>query len=69
MIILKRRKHGKVKHGKDIVAIVKLFEDFKTKYEKILLGIKFIKTCKQGNFLLRFAKVRLSIKNAKYKLE
>ena len=64
MIFLKGRKHGK-----DIVTIAKLFEDLKTKCEEILLGIKFIKTCKKGNFLPRFAKVRLSIKNAKYKLE
>ena len=43
---------------KSAVTVVKSFEDFKTKYEKILFGIKFMKTCRQGNLLPTFAKVR-----------
>ena len=61
-------KHIKRKHGKDIFTVVKSFEDLKTKYEKILLDFKFLKTCKKGNLLPTFAKVRLSIKNANCKL-
>ena len=62
-------KHIKRKHGKDIVTVVKSFEDLKIDYEEILLDIKFIKACKQGNLLPTFAKVRLSIKNVNYKLK
>ena len=62
-------KHIKRKHEKDIVTVVKSFEDLKIKYEKVLLDVKFIKTCKQGNLLPKFAKVRLSIKNANNKLK
>ena len=52
----------KGKPGKAIVAVVKLFEHLKMKYEKILLDTKFIKTYKQGNHSPTFAKVHLSMK-------
>ena len=44
-------KHIKRMHGKDIVSVAKRFEDLKTKYEKVLLDINFIKACKQGSLL------------------
>lgn len=51
-----------MKHGKDIVTVVKSFEDLKMKNEKNPLDIKFTTTCKQGSFLPAFAMVQLSIK-------
>ena len=62
-------KHIKRKHGKDIATAFIFFENLKTKYENILWDINFIKTCKQGNILPTFVKVRLLIKNASYKLK
>ena len=61
-------KHTKRKHRKDITTVVKPFEDLKRKYEEILLDIKFIKICKQGNLLPTFVKIRISIKNASEEL-
>ena len=55
-------KHIKKKHGKDIYDIVRSFETLKTKFEKVTLDIKFIKTCKREGLIPTFANVRLSIK-------
>ena len=62
-------KHIKKKHGKDKSDIARSFENLKTKYEKISLDIAFIKSCKKEHLLPMFAEVRLSNKNAIFKLK
>ena len=62
-------KYIKKKHGKDIFTIIKSFEPAKAKYTKILLDIKFIKTCKQEHIIPTFANIKLSIKGKNNKLK
>ena len=34
-----------MKHGKDVSTLVRSSENIKTKYEKVILGINFLKQC------------------------
>ena len=53
-------KHIKKKHGHDFIKVVKDFEQKKTKFEKLLADIAFIKLCKKEQLIPRFAKVNVS---------
>ena len=57
------------KHGKDIYDIVRSFETLITKFVKVTLYIKFIKTCKREGLIPTFVNVRLSIKQHNPRLE
>ena len=61
-------KYIKKKHGQNIVALVRTFEQLKDKYMKIQEDITFIKKCKLENIIPTFAKVKLSIKSGNTKL-
>ena len=58
----------KKKHGKDINNIIRSFETLKTKYQKVVLDLKSIKTCKKEELIPSFANVRLSVKHKSAKL-
>ena len=61
--------HIRKKHGKDIYNIIRSFETLKTKYQKVILDLKFIKTCKKEELIPTFANVRLSVKHGSAKLK
>ena len=50
-----------------------IFEDvltsLKTKYQRVILDLKFIKTCKKEELVSTFANVRLSVKHGSAKLK
>ena len=56
-------------HGKDINNIIRSFETLKTMYQKVVLYLKFIKTCKMEELIPTFANVRLTVKHGSAKLE
>ena len=62
-------KHIRNKHGKDIYNIIRSFETLKTKYKKVILDLKYIKTCKKEELIRTFANVCLSVKHGSAKLE
>ena len=62
-------KHIRKKHGKDINSIIRSFEILKTKYQRVVLDLKFIKTCKKEELIPTFANVRLSVKHGSAKLK
>ena len=62
-------KHIIKKHGKDIYNMIRSFETLKTKYQKVILDLKFIKTCKKEELIPTFANVRLSLKHGSAKLK
>ena len=55
-------------HGKDINNIIRSFETHKSKYQKVVLDLKFIKTCKKAELIPTFTNVRLSVKHESAKL-
>ena len=57
------------KHGKDINNIIRSFETLKTRYQKVVLDLKLIKTCKKEELIPKFANVRLSVKYGSAKLK
>ena len=62
-------KHIRKKHGKGIYNIIRSFETLKIKYQKVILNLKFIKTCKKEGLFPTFANVRLSVKHGSAKLK
>ena len=62
-------KHIRKKHGKGIYNIIGSFETLQTKYQKVILNLKFIKTCKKEELFPTFANVRLSVKHGSAKLK
>ena len=62
-------KHIRKKHGKGIYNIIRSFETLKIKYQKVILNLKFIKTCKKEGLFSTFANVRLSVKHGSAKLK
>ena len=62
-------KHIRKKHGKDIYNIIRSFETLKTKYQNVILDLKFIKPCKKEELILTFGNVRLSVKHGSAKLK
>ena len=62
-------KNKRKKHGKDIYDINRSFETLKTRFEKVTLDVKFIKTCKRECLIPTFANARLSIKQQNLKLK
>ena len=57
------------KYGKDINNIIRSFETPKTKYQKVVLDLKFIKICKIEELIPTFANVCLSVKHGNAKLK
>ena len=53
----------------DLIKIVRDFEQKKTKFEKLVADIAFIKLCKKEQLIPTFAKVNVSIRNGTYKLK
>ena len=62
-------KHVKKKHEHDLIKVVTDFEQKKTKLQKLVADIAFIKLCKKEQFIPLFAKVNVSIQNDTYKLK
>lgn len=62
-------KYIKKKHGRNISDVLRLFKNLKTKYEKTLFDIAYIKWCKQKHLLPTFAQVHLSNKSANFTLK
>ena len=62
-------KNKRKKHEKDIYDINRSFETLKTRFEKVTLDVKFIKTCKRECLFPTFANARLSIKQQNLKLK
>ena len=62
-------KHIRKKHGKDIHNIIRSFETLKIKYLKVILDLKFIKTCIKEELITTFTNVRLSVKHESAKLK
>ena len=62
-------KHIKKNHGKDLVKVVRDFEQKNTKFEKLDADIAFIKLCKKEQLIPKFAKVSVSLRNGTYKLK
>ena len=56
-------KHIKKKHGHDLIQV------WKTKLEKLVDDIAFIKLCKKGQLFSTFAKVSVFTKNGTYNLK
>ena len=61
--------HIRKKHGKDIYNIIRSFKALKTKYQKLILDLKFIKSCKKEELIPTFGNVRLSVKHGSAKLK
>ena len=61
-------KYIQEKHGHNTIKSVRTYESLKTKIMKGKADINFMKSCKKKNVIPTFAKVRISIKNANYKL-
>ena len=57
------------KHEHDLVKVVTDFEQKKTKLQKLVVDIAFIKLCKKEQLIPTFAKVNVSIQNDTYKLK
>ena len=62
-------KHIKKKHGHNLIKAVQDFEQKKTKFEKLVADIAFIKLCKKEQLIPTFAKVNVSIRNGTYKVK
>ena len=62
-------KHIRKKYGKKINNIIRSFETLKTKYRKVVLDLRFIKTCKKEELTTTFAKVRFPVKPGSAKLK
>ena len=61
--------HIKKKHEHDLIKVFRDFEQMKTKFEKLVADIAFIKLCKKEQLIPTFAKVNVSIRNGTYKLK
>ena len=48
-------KHIGMKHGKDVYNIIRSFETLKTKYQKVVLDLIFIKTYRKEDLIPTFA--------------
>ena len=59
--------HIKKKHEHDLIKVFRDFEQMKTKFEKLVADIAFIKLCKKEQLIPTFAKVNVSIRNGIYK--
>ena len=59
----------KKKHGNDICTVVRTSENIKTRYEKTLLDIKFLKLCKVKHLIPTFANIRLASNGNNIKLK
>ena len=59
-------KHIKKKHGHDLIKTARDFEQKKTKFEKLVADIAFIKLCKKEQFIPTFTKVNVSIRIGTY---
>ena len=62
-------KYIKKKHGRDLIKVVRDSKQKKTKFEKLIAHIAFIKLCKKEQLTPTFAKVNVSIRNGTYKLK
>ena len=62
-------KHIKKKHGHDLIKVVRDIEQKKTKFEKLVAHIAFIKLCRKEQIISTFVKVNVSIQNGTYKLK
>ena len=62
-------KHIKKKHGHDLIKVVRDFEQKKTKFEKLVADIAFMKLCKKQQLIPSFTKANVSIQNDTYKLK
>ena len=62
-------KRIKKKHWPEILKVVKMLENLKTKYVKAQAGIEFIKDCKNENIIPTFAKVKVSLEYSNHKLK
>ena len=47
--------------------MVRWFETLKTKFQKVSLGTKFIRTCKREGLIPTFANVQLSVRDSSNK--
>ena len=56
-------KHIKKKHGQDIIKNVHICKKLKTKYMKINVDIKYIKSCKKEELTRCFANINLALKS------
>ena len=59
----------KKKHGNDIYTVVRTFENIKTRYEKTLLDIKFLKICKVEHLIPTLANIQLATNGNNTKLK
>ena len=50
----------KKKHGNDIYKVVRTFKNIKTRCEKNLLDIKFLKICKEDHLIPTVTNIRLA---------
>ena len=62
-------KHIKKKHGHELINVVRDFEQKKTKFEKLVADIAFIKLRKKEQLFPTLAKVNVSIRNGTHKLK
>ena len=62
-------RHIKEKHGHELINVVRDFEQKKTKFEKLVADIAFIKLRKKEKLFPTLAKVNASIRNGTHKLK
>ena len=62
-------KQIKKKHGHELIKVVRDLEQKKTKFEKLVADIAFIKLRKKEQLFPTLAKVNISIRNCTYKLK
>ena len=62
-------KYVRQKHGQSAVKTVRTLEQVKRRYVKVNEDIKSIKISKKEDLLLKFAKIRLSIRSGSMKLK
>ena len=62
-------KYIKKKHGHDLIKAARDFEQKKTKLEKLVADIEFIKLWKKEQLNPTFSKVNVSMRNGTYKLK
>ena len=52
-----------------MITVIRSLEKLQTKYGKVVVDIKYIKTCKKERLIPTLAKVNISMKNATQNLD